>query len=311
MLSSKPLPECWGHRGASAAFPENTLVSFEKAIRDGCECIESDVHVSLDNVILMFHDPSLDRTTNGKGLLREHYWYGPDGMEHLRTIKEPKQSIPTFPELIALIMKPENRHVKLNVDVKVYNDPDRIFSLMRDIISVQPDWEEALAPRIILGLWHSKFIAPAQTMLPYCRLIHIGFSINIARTYFWESCSGFSIFFSTLASAHGEKFRKDCKAAGKDLIVWTVNKPEYMAEAVRWEADAIITDVPHTWIQLRNSLKADRKKTLSQHGRSFLWTTWRLYFPVVRFWEIIAWYWLKRLGGPMQKYSLIATKKTE
>ncbi|KAI9000730.1 hypothetical protein BD414DRAFT_11177 [Trametes punicea] len=45
-MSSPPqrkLPECWGHRGASAAFPENTLASFERAIRDGAEGIESGV----------------------------------------------------------------------------------------------------------------------------------------------------------------------------------------------------------------------------------------------------------------------------
>lgn len=36
-----PMPECWGHRGASAAYPENTIASFERAIRDGAEGLES------------------------------------------------------------------------------------------------------------------------------------------------------------------------------------------------------------------------------------------------------------------------------
>ncbi|KDN46806.1 hypothetical protein K437DRAFT_268026 [Tilletiaria anomala UBC 951] len=36
-----PMPECWGHRGASGAFPENTLASFERAVADGAEGIES------------------------------------------------------------------------------------------------------------------------------------------------------------------------------------------------------------------------------------------------------------------------------
>lgn len=39
------------------------------------------------------------------GLIRERKWYGPDGMEHARTKKEPKQSIPTFVETVALLMK--------------------------------------------------------------------------------------------------------------------------------------------------------------------------------------------------------------
>ncbi|KAJ8453474.1 hypothetical protein ONZ51_g13578 [Trametes cubensis] len=99
------LPECWGHRGASAAFPENTLASFERAIRDGAEGIESDVHVSLDNVVVMFHDPTLDRTTNGTGNIRDQNWYGPNGMEYLRTTKEPQQPIPTFAQTVELLMK--------------------------------------------------------------------------------------------------------------------------------------------------------------------------------------------------------------
>ena len=51
-------------------------------------------------------------------------------MQHLFTVKEPKQHIPTFVETVALLMKPENQHVKFNVDVKIQNDPARLFSLM-------------------------------------------------------------------------------------------------------------------------------------------------------------------------------------
>jgi glycerophosphoryl diester phosphodiesterase len=43
MTATKVLPECWGHRGASAAFPENTLASFEAAINDGADGIESGI----------------------------------------------------------------------------------------------------------------------------------------------------------------------------------------------------------------------------------------------------------------------------
>ena len=47
----------------------------------------------------------MDRTTNGKGLIREQNWYGADGMEHLRTVKKPEQSIPTFAETVTLLMQ--------------------------------------------------------------------------------------------------------------------------------------------------------------------------------------------------------------
>lgn len=61
----------------------------------------------------MFHDPSLERTTDGKGLIREQKWHG--GIEHVRTTAQPRQQIPTFVDVCTLLMRPENRHVKLNV----------------------------------------------------------------------------------------------------------------------------------------------------------------------------------------------------
>ncbi|GBE79792.1 PLC-like phosphodiesterase [Sparassis latifolia] len=300
MTIPKTLPECWGHRGASAAYPENTLASFEAAIRDGAEGIESDVHVSVDDVVIMFHDPSLDRTTNGKGLIREQNWYGPEGMEHLRTIKEPKQSIPTFAETVALLMKPENRHVQFNIDVKVQNTPVRLFALMHAIISAQPEWETALAPRILLGLWHPCFLPHAKEHLPYLRRSYIGVSTKVARTFFWDDCEVFSILFVELTTYDGEKFRQECKAAGKKIMVWTVNDPEQMVEAVRWGVDVILTDVTKVWLDLRKALRADFENTAAKHGRSFLWTTWWYYFPVRLLIYYVVMYRLQSSKGPFR-----------
>src|SRR5258705_527924 len=144
-------------------------------------------------------------------------------MEHVRTVKEPKQSIPTFEETIKLLMRvrivfnfrehiltpwhkqSENQQVKFNVDVKVQNDPDRLFRLMHHIIAQQPNWETTLAPRILLGLWHPRFIAFAKARLPYCRRSYIGNSTYIARKYFWDDCHTFSMSFGTLTTADGER----------------------------------------------------------------------------------------------------------
>ncbi|KAH7887507.1 PLC-like phosphodiesterase [Phlebopus sp. FC_14] len=304
MAGSRVLPECWGHRGASADFPENSLASFEAAIRDGAEGIESDVHVSLDGVVVMFHDPALERTTGSKGLIRERNWYGKDGMEHLLTIKKPQQSIPTFAETVALLMKPENQHVKFNVDVKVQNDPDRLFSLMHTIISAQPDWETKLAPRILLGLWHPRFAAFAKARLPYCRRSHIGVSTSLARKYFWEDVEVFSMAFATLTSADGLKFRNECKAAGKKIMVWTVNEAEHMMECVRWGVDVVLTDVTKRWLDLRAALQVDYDAIISRHGRLFLWTTWKFYFPAIRSLNQITKLHLESVAGPFDKFAL-------
>ncbi|KAH9899561.1 PLC-like phosphodiesterase [Cubamyces lactineus] len=279
-IASRTMPECWGHRGASATFPENTLASFEAAIRDGAEGIESDVHVSVDDVVVMFHDPSVDRVTDGTGLIRERLWHGEGGLQQLRTVKEPKQPLATFEETINLLMRPENQHVKFNVDVKVQNKPAHLFRLMHKIISSQPEWETTLAPRILLGLWHPSFLPHAKAHLPYCRRSYIGQDIAVARKYFWDSCDVFSIRFSTLAMADGAKFRKDCKQAGKRVMAWTVNDPEHMVEAVRWGIDVIITDTTKTWLDLRSALEVDYDKIAAQHSRMFYWTTLEFYTPI-------------------------------
>jgi hypothetical protein len=110
-----------------------------------------------------------------------------------------------IPILATFHAQSENQHVKFNVDVKVQNDPDRLFSLMHQIISAQPEWETNLAPRILLGLWHPRFLSFAKARLPYCRRSYIGNSPYIARKYFWEDCDAFSMAFAALTTADGQK----------------------------------------------------------------------------------------------------------
>lgn len=91
-----------------------------------------------------------------------------------------------------------------DVDVKVFNEPTRLFSLMHTIISSHDGWETLLAPRIVLGLWHPRFLKPAERLLPYCRRSHIGISPRIAKQYFWDSCDSFSMAFGALATIEGD-----------------------------------------------------------------------------------------------------------
>src|SRR5690242_3070991 len=61
-----------GHRGAMGYCPENTLVSFERGLELGADWIELDVHLSADGALIVIHDETLERTTNGHGLVRDH-----------------------------------------------------------------------------------------------------------------------------------------------------------------------------------------------------------------------------------------------
>jgi glycerophosphoryl diester phosphodiesterase len=62
------------HRGHSIAYPENTRLAYQKAIDMGIEMIECDVNLTRDGVLVMIHDWTLDRTTNGRGRVRDATW---------------------------------------------------------------------------------------------------------------------------------------------------------------------------------------------------------------------------------------------
>ncbi len=64
-------PVNFAHRGASARAPENTLEAFRLAAEDGAGGLETDVHVTRDGHVVAIHDDSVDRTTDGSGLVRE------------------------------------------------------------------------------------------------------------------------------------------------------------------------------------------------------------------------------------------------
>ena len=101
-LRSRALERPWviGHRGASGEAPENTLPAFRLALEQGADLIETDVHLTADGVPVIIHDHSLDRTTNGHGLVRQHTlvqlkeldagsWFSTDhGGEQILTLDE-------------------------------------------------------------------------------------------------------------------------------------------------------------------------------------------------------------------------------
>jgi glycerophosphoryl diester phosphodiesterase len=63
--------EIIAHRGSKGTHPENTLIAFEEAIRVGSDGIELDVHLTKDNQVVVIHDETLNRTSNGEGLVRD------------------------------------------------------------------------------------------------------------------------------------------------------------------------------------------------------------------------------------------------
>ncbi len=71
MYADLPRPVIFAHRGASAHAPENTLAAFELAVRQGAPAIELDAMLCASGEVVVIHDDRLERTTNGRGLVRE------------------------------------------------------------------------------------------------------------------------------------------------------------------------------------------------------------------------------------------------
>ncbi|PWN26510.1 PLC-like phosphodiesterase [Jaminaea rosea] len=224
----------------------------------------------------MFHDPSLERTTNGTGLIKEQPWKGV--IENFRTTKKPHQQLPTFKDVCDLLMRPENKHVKLNIDIKPENDPEVLFKLMKQVVSSYPSYATDLSPRLILGLWHPCFLAAALKHVPSMRRIHIGGSPWAATTYFWKHCDGFSMSFPSLIGTDGQEFLRRAERDGKDVFVWTVNRKDEMVEATRWGVKAILTDKTAMLQDVREGMTADFPQyRRNEVGMFFRWSTLRYY----------------------------------
>lgn len=114
-----------GHRGAMGYEPENTLKSFQKALDLNVDMIEFDVHLCQSGELVIIHDETIDRTTNGKGLVVK------------KTLSELKrldagqdEKIPTLQEALDLI----NKKVKVNIELKGAHTAEKTLKIVQKYI---------------------------------------------------------------------------------------------------------------------------------------------------------------------------------
>lgn len=107
----------YAHRGASGYFPENTMLSFKKAVELGATGIETDVQMTSDGVLVLIHDEYVNRTTNGIGLVKDFSYADLNNLDAGSWFNEKykNEKIPTVEELI--IFAKEN-NILLNLEIK-------------------------------------------------------------------------------------------------------------------------------------------------------------------------------------------------
>ena len=107
--------------------------------------------------------------------------------------------------------------------------------------------------RIMLGIWTAKFLPLCLKYLPGFPVIHIGVSVIYASYFFEIENVGFNILFTTLFGPGGRSFIQAAKKKyHRPVIAWTVNHRDSMAWCVRKGLDAVITDDPSLFIQVRD-----------------------------------------------------------
>lgn len=112
----KRLMSVAAHRGDCYNFHENTTTAFLEAVKEGVDMIETDVHMSRDGALVLIHDHTLDRTTDGKGLVSDYT------LEQLLEFnagnKNQPEKIPLFEDFIAWASKLD---ITLNIEIKEYS----------------------------------------------------------------------------------------------------------------------------------------------------------------------------------------------
>jgi glycerophosphoryl diester phosphodiesterase len=126
-------PLLGGHRGNPAHHPENTMRSFRSAIEAGCDLIECDVHLSSDGRLVVIHDHTLDRTTNGHGLVRDH------SAAALRKLDAGQgERIPLLQEVIELALGKVGLVIEIKQLPIVYEGlEEKLVNMLRQLGAVQ------------------------------------------------------------------------------------------------------------------------------------------------------------------------------
>jgi glycerophosphoryl diester phosphodiesterase len=250
-----------GHRGASGRAPENTLAAFRKAIEFGVDGMEMDLQVTRDGVVVIIHDDTLDRTTDGRGRVTDLRLDEVKRADAGATFAPAFQGerVPTLSEVITLVQGSGDERVRLNLEIKFGEGregqpedvEERVLAVLRetsfvDRVTVQSFHHpstakmKALESRIPTGLLVGQRDVPPD---PFARLRECR-----ADYYAPER----RLVTAELVGA--------CHQARIPVVTWTVNDPDEARRLVALglgtlPGDAIISDYPDRLLEMRRSLQ--------------------------------------------------------
>jgi glycerophosphoryl diester phosphodiesterase len=230
------------HRGASAYAPENTISSFEKAIDMKALIIETDVHQTKDSVVVIMHDLSVDRTTNGKGLIKDISY---TDFKQL-AIKQQQTVLNEHPPTLEEAIKTINGRCQLLIELKKGNSfYPNIEKHIVDLIAKYnaQSWIHTIHSfdkfALVNVAKRDSSINLQKLIVFNLPLVSFNFDKHFNKDDFknWE---GVNVYYRFCSKRVIKKIHK----LGKTVYVWTVNNPRKARKLTKRGVDGIITNKP-------------------------------------------------------------------
>lgn len=223
------MPLVWGHRGASAHAPENTLAAFRLAAEQGADGVELDCQLSADGIPVVIHDETLDRTTNGRGAVKDL-----TAAELSRLDAGDGEHVPTLEEVFAALA---DTGCEVNVELK--NSIEPYPGLERAVLDVVD--AAGFADRVWFSSFHHYSMRLVRELDPRAR---VGFLYSESLLDPWRyarALDGAALhpYWQTLVIPG---VLAGCRDAGVRTHAWTVNDADAMRQLLL--ADALITNHP-------------------------------------------------------------------
>lgn len=257
----EPMPRVIAHRGDSRNYPENTLPAFESAVRMGIDVVETDIHLTKDGVLVIWHDPTLERNTDGRGRIEAHtleelrrfdagYTFTQDGGKTF-PFRGKGVRICTLAE--ALEHCPEQR---FNIDLKT-KCPEIVDEFIKVIR------EHDAVDRVVGASFHLSNLKRLRRLAPdFLTSVTTAEVVPLLfrqKTHTLPKAFKRKIIFQIPMAAGPVKvvtpaFVKAMHQRGAVVMVWTINDEETMRRLFEMGVDSVMTDDPALVIKVADEM---------------------------------------------------------
>lgn len=238
----------YAHRGASGQCPENTMAAFKQALKDGADGIEMDVHLTRDGVPVVIHDETVDRTSDGSGLVQD-YTVASIKKLSMGGWKSPQFRSETLPTLEEFLDWIKQTPLLLNIELKNNILPYR--GMEKKVLNMV--MEQGLLDRTVFSSFNHESLYKLHLLNTDAEIAPL-FAKPIMVPP-WDYCrelgaKGIHPHFRHVTSQYIEELHQHHLA----VRPYTVNIPQFMRILMEWKCDAIITDNPWMAVNLKKQM---------------------------------------------------------